>query len=65
MSQSQTLSAAPLADAASPELLPRLMRVAWMGVLLGLVLEVLLLLCSAWRASCHRWSPWLPTPCRR
>jgi hypothetical protein len=46
MSQSQILPVPPppLADTATPELIPRLMRIAWMGVLLGLVIELLLLL---------------------
>lgn len=41
---SQSLPSPPVAAAAPPEFVPRLLRIAWMGVLLGLAIELLLLL---------------------
>lgn len=44
MSTSLPLPPTPVTEAAPSEFVPRLLRIAWMGVLLGLVLELLLLL---------------------
>src|SRR5687767_5157046 len=41
---SASLPSSPLVEAAPPEFVPRLLRIAWMGVLLGLATELLLLL---------------------
>lgn len=41
---SSSLPSSPLAEAAPSEFVPRLLRIAWMGVLLGLAIELLLLL---------------------
>ena len=41
---SSSLPSPPLVEAAPSEFVPRLLRIAWMGVLLGLAIELLLLL---------------------
>jgi len=41
---SSSLPSPPLLEAAPSEFVPRLLRIAWMGVLLGLAIELLLLL---------------------